>query len=168
MRRLCLSAQRRASVCSDRRVEPVLRAVVDDRVGVGLECEGAVSSVVPEFVDACVDDDAVQPAADGGVVAERAGVAVYREHGVLEDVGGVLGAAAVVGGQAVQPAVMPAEQFLERVPVTGDVGCQQIGVAAWGRTVGAEHWADGIGAGRRGHFSAATAVDRSVRTRRAG
>ena len=68
-------------------------------MGAGLEGDSAVSSVVPQLVHAGVDDDAVQPAADGGVVAERAGVAVRGQHGVLQYVGGVFGAAAVVAGQ---------------------------------------------------------------------
>ena len=56
------------------------------------------------------------------------GAAVCGQHGVLQRVGGVVGAAAGAAGQPVQLAVVAVEQLLERVPVTGDVRRQQLGV----------------------------------------
>ena len=83
-------------------------------------------------VQAGVDHDAMQPAADGRVVAKRGGAAVRGEHGVLQGVVGVFGAARRPPGQPVQVAVVAADQLCERIPIAGDVGGQQVGVAAGG------------------------------------
>ena len=59
--------------------------------------------------------------------------AVRLEHRVLQRVGGVFGVAAGDLRQPVQLAVVTVEQLLERVPVTGDVRGQQLGVCPAGR-----------------------------------
>jgi hypothetical protein len=53
---------------------------------------------------------------------------VHVEHRVLQGVRGIFGVAAGDSRQPVQLAVVTVEQLLERVPVTGDVGRQQLGV----------------------------------------
>ena len=71
-------------------------------------------------------------------------------------VGGVLGAAGGPAGQPVQPAVVATEQFLECVAVAGDVGGQQLGVAANdGRAEKAEHGRTVVAPGAPGHFTRA-------------
>ena len=82
-------------------------------------------------VQARVDDDAVQPTAHRGVVPKRAGAAVRGEHGVLQRVFGVLGAAGGEPRKPVQLPLMAVEQLVEGVAVAGDVGCQQLGVTAF-------------------------------------
>src|ERR1700728_3190744 len=61
---------------------------------------------------------------------ERTGTAVCREHGVLQRVFGILGGAGGEPGKPVQVTPVAMEQLAERVAVAGDVGCQQLGVAA--------------------------------------
>ena len=104
------------------------RRGVADMAGVVLKLGGGVCLVAPQPVEARVDDDAVQPAADRGVVAEGRGAAVCRQHRILQGISGVLGIAAGDPRQPVQLAVVTVEQLLERVPVTGHVGRQQLGV----------------------------------------
>jgi|SRR5579884_1612741 len=77
-----------------------------------------------------INDDAVQPAADCGVVPERTRTAMRREHCVLQRILGVLVIAAGQAGKAMQLAVMTVEQLGEGVAVAGDVIGQQFGVAA--------------------------------------
>jgi hypothetical protein len=82
-------------------------------------------------VQAGVDDDAVQPAADRGVVPKRTGASVGREHGVLQRVFGILGSAGGQPGKAVQMSLVTVEQLAEGVAVAGDMGGQQLGVTAF-------------------------------------
>ena len=63
-------------------------------------------------------------------MSKRAGAAVRRDHGLLQRVLGVFGAATGQPGKPVQLPVMAVEQFLEGVAVAGDMGRQQFGVAA--------------------------------------
>ena len=82
--------------------------------------------VAPQPIQACVDDDAVQPAADRRVVAERGRLAVGRQHGVLQGIGGVVGVVAGHLGQPVELPVVAVEQLLEGVPITGDMCGEQL------------------------------------------
>jgi hypothetical protein len=50
------------------------------------------------------------------------------QHGILQCVGGIVGVATGEQRQPVQLPLMAVEQLLERIPVTGDVGSQQLGV----------------------------------------
>ena len=111
----------------DRGVHP--RRGIADVAGIVLELRGGVCLVAPQPVEARVHDDAVQPAADRGVVAEGGGAAVRRQHRILQGISGVLGIAAGDPRQPVQLAVVTVEQLFERVPVTGDVCRQQFGVS---------------------------------------
>ena len=86
--------------------------------------------VAAQPIQAGVDDDAVQPAADRGVVAKRAGAAVGRDHGLLQRIFGVLGATTGQPGKPVQVPVVAVEQLLEGVAVTRDMSSQQFCVAA--------------------------------------
>ncbi len=103
---------------------------IGDRIDV-FERGGGVSLVAAQPIQAGIDHDAVQPAADRGVMPKGAGAAVRREHRVLQCVLGILGAAAGQPGEPVQLPVMAVEQLLEGVAVAGDVGRQQFGVAAF-------------------------------------
>ena len=55
------------------------------------ERNGGTHLVPPDPVEAGIDDDAVEPAADGRVGTERAGGPMCRQHGFLKRVRGVLG-----------------------------------------------------------------------------
>ncbi len=105
-----------------------LRRLVGYGVNV-VECGGGMSFVAAQPVQACVDNNAMEPAADGGVVSKGAGTAVRRGHRVLQGVLSVLDATAGQPGDSVQLAVVTVEQLLEGVPVACDVGGQQFGVA---------------------------------------
>ena len=71
----------------DRRLH--LRRAIGHRVDI-LERGGRVSLGATQPIEAGVEHDAVQPAADGGVVPKRSRPAVRREHGVLQRIFGVL------------------------------------------------------------------------------
>ena len=62
---------------------------------------------------------------------KRTGAAVCRQHGVLQRVLGILGGAAGEPGKPVQLPVMTVEQLVEGVAFAGDVGGQQLGIAAF-------------------------------------
>ena len=68
----------------------------------------------------------MKPAPDGGVVPECRRAPVRREHGLLQDVIGVLGTRRRRACQPVEPRAVPGEQFLEGVPVTGRVCGEQL------------------------------------------
>src|SRR6202040_359514 len=89
-------------------------------------------------VQAGVHHDAMQPAADRGVVPERTRAAMRREHRVLQRVLGVLAGAGGQAGQPVQLTLVTVKQLIERVAVTGDMGCQQLGVTAFALAVSPE------------------------------
>jgi hypothetical protein len=91
---------------------------------------GPMSLGAPQPVQAGVDHDPVQPAADRGVIPEGTGAAVRRQHGVLQRVFCILATAGGQPRQPVQLAVMTSEQLGESVAIAGDVGCQQLGVTA--------------------------------------
>ncbi len=92
---------------------------IGDEVVVDVQDGGGVGLVTAYPVQTGVDDDAVQPAADRSIIAERARAAVRSEHRVLERVGRVLGVAAGEARQPVQLAVVAIEQLLECIAVPG-------------------------------------------------
>jgi hypothetical protein len=83
-----------------------------------------MSLVAAQPVQARIDHNPVQPAADRGVVAKGSGAAVRRGHCLLQGVLGVLVAAAGQPGKPVQLAVVTVEKLLEGIAVAGDVGSQ--------------------------------------------
>ena len=96
-----------------------------------LERHGPLGFGAPQPVQAGVDHDAVQPAADRGVMPKRTRATVGREHRVLQRVLRVLAGATGQPGEAMQlPPVTP-EQLAEGVAVAGDMGGQQLGVTAF-------------------------------------
>jgi hypothetical protein len=111
----------------DRRLD--LRRAIGHRVDV-IKHDGGATLVAAQAVQAGIDHDAIQPAADGGVVAKSSGAAVRREHRVLQGILRILGAAAGEPGKPVQLSVMTVEQLLEGIAVTRDVGGQQFGIAS--------------------------------------
>jgi hypothetical protein len=111
---------------SDRGVD--LRGPIRHRIAI-IEDSGRVSFVATQPIQAGIDDDAVQPTADRGMVPKRRGAAVRRDHRLLQRVLGVLGAAAGQPGDPVQLPVVAEEQLLEGMAIAGDVSRQQFGVA---------------------------------------
>ena len=81
-----------------------------------------------EPVEACVDDDAVQPRRHGGLAPERVGPPERREEPVLNRVGGHLAVAAGPDGHGPHPVAVPAEQLAERVRVARAVRGDELGV----------------------------------------
>ena len=75
-----------------------LRGPIRHRVAV-IEGSGGVSLVAAQPIQASIDDDAVQPTADRGMVPKRCGAAVRRDHRLLQRVLGVLGASGWSAGR---------------------------------------------------------------------
>ncbi len=86
--------------------------------------------VAAQTIQARIDHNAIQPAADRGIMAKRPCGAVRREHRVLQRVVRVVGIPAGELRESVQLAVVAVEELLERVPVAVDVRDQQLGVGA--------------------------------------
>jgi hypothetical protein len=72
----------------------------------------------------------MQPATDRAVVAKRSRAPVRRQHGFLDGVFGVLCGSASQPGEPVQPDPMTLVQLGERAAIAGEVGTEQVGVAA--------------------------------------
>ena len=87
-------------------------------------------TVAAHAVSAGIDNDTVQPAAYRGVMSKRAGAAMGRQHGFLKGIVGVFGGMAASPGQPIQLDAMPAKEFLEGAPVTGDMCAEEIGITA--------------------------------------
>ena len=87
--------------------------------------------VAAQPIQASIDDDAVQPTADRGMMPKRCGAAVRRDHRLLQRVLGVLGAAAGQPGDPVQLPVVAKKQLLEGVAIARDMSRQQLGVATF-------------------------------------
>jgi len=111
----------------DRRLD--LRGSIRHGIDI-VERDGGVDLVAAQPIQAGIDHDAVQPAADRGVVAKCAGAAMGRDHGLLQRVLGVLRVATGQPGDSVQVSMVAVKQLLEGVPVTGDMSSQQLCVAA--------------------------------------
>ena len=143
-----------------------LSRTVGYRLRDGFENQSAMSSVVPQFVLARIDDDAVQPAADCRVVSKCGGVAMRGQHRVLEDILGIFGGPAIDACEPAQPSMVPPEQLLEGVSVPGHVGGQQLGVTtvSRGNGAGADHVAHIIGVESRRHFTMMSAGDNRQNT----
>jgi len=106
--------------------------VVDEQLGDG-------NGVAAQPIQAGIEHDAVQPTADGRVVAKRSGRSMCRQHRVLQGILSVVRATGGEPGQPPQPAVVAAVELTECVAITGHMCGQQLGVAAirlsHGRTV---------------------------------
>src|SRR3984885_92529 len=102
-----------------------LRGPIRHRKAV-VEDSGRVSLVAAQPIQASIDDDAVQPTADRGMVPKRSGAAVRRDHRLLQRVLGVLGATAAQPGDPVQLPVVAEEQLLESIAIARGVSRQQL------------------------------------------
>jgi hypothetical protein len=81
-------------------------------------------TVAAHPISAGIDNDAVQPAPDRGVVPKCTGATMSRQHGFLQGIVGVFGCIASSPGQSIQLNAVPMKQFLEGAPVTSDMGAE--------------------------------------------
>lgn len=100
-----------------------LGGAVGDRIGV-LQGHRRPGLGAAQPIQAGVERDAVQPAADRGVVPEGAGATVRRQHRFLQRIVGIFSRHADEPGEPVELVTMTPEQLGECVRVAGHMGGQ--------------------------------------------